>query len=396
MRSSNARQKRRAASDDRQEPASAEDPPVSPLGSAEAQGGGGAEVEGSAPAWRALSRALQRVGDTWDPTAAGELTAEQAFDALRMLGGLIAQGVAGEAEPRIREFAGIVAARRMLDAVRREFIVEAHSSGEGLTTEGLLVVLSAIERVNAAIERDAAQRFIARLSGPDALQLLVEVAHDMRSPLGSILFLAERLRKGQSGAVNPIQERQLGLVYSAAFGLSSLASDVMELARGGERLMELQPIPFSISDIFRSVHDIVLPVAEEKGLGLRLTPPAADLRLGYPAALNRVLLNLTTNALKFTAQGGVDVAAVQTSRTRVEFSVRDTGRGIPEQVLTTLFDAFRRRQRPGDYYFSSAGLGLSICQTLIRKMGGELRVETELEKGTRFFFELELPLSRRL
>jgi signal transduction histidine kinase len=75
----------------------------------------------------------------------------------------------------------------------------------------------------------------------------------------------------------------------------------------------------------------------------------------------------------------------------VEFSVQDTGRGIPEHVLGSLFEAFRQRQTPGDYAFSSAGLGLSICQKLVRAMGSELQVATELEKGTRFYLTLHLP-----
>ena len=82
--------------------------------------------------------------------------------------------------------------------------------------------------------------------GPDGLELVVEVAHDLRSPLTSILFLAETLQRARSGPVNPVQERQLGLIYSAAFGLSSVASDVIELARGGDRLVDLDPIPFSV------------------------------------------------------------------------------------------------------------------------------------------------------
>ena len=79
----------------------------------------------------------------------------------------------------------------------------------------------------------------------------------------------------------------------------------------------------------------------------------------------------------------------------MEFVVEDTGRGIPPHVVATLFDAFRRRHAPGDYAFSSAGLGLSICRKLIVAMGGELQVETELERGTRFRFELELPPAPR-
>jgi signal transduction histidine kinase len=284
-----------------------------------------------------------------------------------------------------------LASRRMMDLLRREVVARLSTATDHVGATQLVAMFSAFEQVQQALDRDAAQRFTSRLSGADGAQLIVEVAHDMRSPLGSILFLAERLRTGQSGAVSTIQERQLGLIYSAAFGLSSLASDVIELARGGDRLIEHDPIPFSVAELLQSVRDILQPVAEEKGLVLRFTPPEIDSRIGLPGALNRVLLNLATNALKFTAAGSVDVMCRQLSRSRLDFSVRDTGRGIPTPVLDTLFDAFRRRQRPGDYTFSSAGLGLSICQKLVRAMGGDLKVETEVDRGTCFSFELDLP-----
>jgi signal transduction histidine kinase len=194
--------------------------------------------------------------------------------------------------------------------------------------------------------------------------------------------------------VNPVQERQLGLIYSAAFGLSSVASDVIELARGGDRLVDLDPIPFSVSDILESVRDIVQPIAEEKNLAVRLSPPEADFRIGHPVALSRVLLNLTTNALKFTAEGFVEVTARQTENSRaIEFSVRDTGRGIPPQSMATPFEPFRRRQKPGEYAFSGSGLGLSICRKLVEAMGSTLDVETSQGVGTRFHFVLDLPLA---
>lgn len=247
----------------------------------------------------------------------------------------------------------------------------------------------------AASAESVTERFTRQLSGPDALGLIIEVAHDMRSPLGSILFLAERLRSMQSGPLTPVQERQIGLIYSAAFGLSALAGDVIELARGGEGLVHQRPVPFSIADVMQSVRAIVQPMAEEKGLVIRVVPPPADSRIGQPAALNRVLLNLTTNALKFTTTGSVEVVATQRSRTRVEFTIQDTGRGIPDEVMATLFDPFRRRERSGTVTFSSAGLGLAISRQLVDAMGGDLTVTTS-PAGTRFAFEIELPLAQKL
>lgn len=286
-----------------------------------------------------------------------------------------------------------VPARRVLESLRGAVLARAEEAVEATALVGLI---RGFERLQNALDEHAAQRFAARLTGTDAQQLIVEMAHDMRSPLGSILILAERLRSGAGGELTPVQARQLGLIYSAAFGLSSIASDVIELARGGTTLVEQQPLPFSVADVLQSVLDILRPMAEEKRLTMTAAGPQADLRLGHASALNRVLLNLTTNAIKFTSTGSVAVTCRELDRSRIEFSVQDTGRGIPPHVLDNLFEAFRQRQAPGDYAFSSAGLGLSICQLLVRAMGGELAVETELERGTRFYFTLDLPQTGRM
>ena len=280
-------------------------------------------------------------------------------------------------------------ARRVLTQLRAGFLEEV--GGSRLTAEELLPVLLAIEKVQERLAPSWDQRFADRLSGPDGLDLVVEVAHDLRSPLTSILFLAETLLRGRSGPVTALQERQLGLIYSAAFGLSSVASDVVELVRGRDRLFDIEPMPFSVSEILDSVQGIVRPIAEEKGLEVRLTHPDRPFRVGHPVALNRVLLNLVTNALKFTDEGTVELAAVAVPGNGVRFSVRDTGRGIPPQAMALLYEPFRRRQRAREYAFSGSGLGLSICRKFVEAMGSRLAVDTEIGRGTQFHFELDLP-----
>ena len=339
-----------------------------------------------------LERAAHQVRDGWDSNQDGS-TPEDVRERIAWLCKAITEAATG-VEPGLGEIAAPLPGRKMLERLRGSFLNELSSADNSVATEAVHI-LRAMERVQAALDRDSAQRFANKLSGPDGLEMVVEVAHDLRSPLASVLFLAETLRKGQSGAINPIQERQLGLVYSAAFGLSALASDVIELVRGGERLMDLHPVPFSVAETLQSVRDIVLPIAEEKGLTVRVIRPESDSRVGHPVALSRVLLNLTTNALKFTSEGHVEVTCKPVTKSRIEFSVKDTGRGIPAEVLPTLFDAFRRRVKPGQFTFSSAGLGLSICRKLVSNMGGELFVDTAPGQGTRFHFELELPLSSR-
>jgi hypothetical protein len=245
--------------------------------------------------------------------------------------------------------------------------------------------------VRQATEHDGAQRFADRVSGTDGLDLLVAIAHDLRSPLTSILFLAETLQREQSGPVNEVQRRQLGLIYAAALGLSSVASDVIELARGGDQLMEKEPTPFSVAAMLESVRDIVRPIAEEKRLAVRLLPPTVDYRMGHPVALSRVLLNLTTNALKFTSEGYVEIVTQESGPLQVQFSVRDSGRGIEPEIVRSLYQPLRRAVGRTEPSFSQTGLGLAMCQKLVEAMDSHLRVETRRGWGTRFYFDLNLP-----
>ena len=345
--------------------------------------------------WRALTGAAADVASSW---SFGPHVTASPID-MRSSVGVLADAVRRAAtggSPDVRGLPAFVPARRIIERLRGAFLEHAEAPDVRDQAEDVVAILRAMERVQVSMDLDAAHRFASRLTGQDAQQLVVEMAHDMRSPLGSILILAERLRGGAGGELSPIQQRQLGLVYSAAFGLSALAGDVIELARGGTTLVDTDSIAFSVSDVLQSIMDILRPMAEEKRLEMRATGPSADVRIGHPSALNRVLLNLATNAIKFTNTGSVEISTLEIDRSRVEFSVQDTGRGIPDQVMGSLFEAFRQRQTPGDYAFSSAGLGLSICQKLIAAMGGELQVATELEKGTRFYFTLDLAQPEQL
>src|SRR5438094_1785069 len=142
------------------------------------------------------------------------------------------------------------------------------------------------------------QDLTACLAGPNGLDLVVELAHDLRSPLTSILFLAEALQQGQGATVTPAQSRTLSLIYSAALCLCATASDVLELTRGGNRLVDRAPGPFSVAEAFASVRSMIQPIAEEKAPALRLVHPVPEWRGGHARALSRVLLNRAPNAAK--------------------------------------------------------------------------------------------------
>lgn len=335
---------------------------------------------------RRLDEAAARLVGEWQRLSADAVSEDEVRRAMAELVDWIAAGPDGDRADAVAAATPLHA--RLVGLLRRELL----GGGSGDDPAVTVAAVVAVERVAAAMPSRWSDRFRDRLEGPSGVELVVEIAHDLRSPLTSILFLAETMLQGRSGPLSPLMERQIGLIYAAALGLSAVASDMVELVRGGDRLTASERKPFSFAEVLSAVEDIVRPIAEEKGLSLALHPPARDIRLGHPAAINRVLLNLTTNALKFTSSGGVEIRVEEEEGDGVRCTVSDTGRGIPPEAMATLFEPFRRRQQSGDYAFSGSGLGLSICRKLVEAMGSELEVHTALGSGTTFAFRLELPV----
>lgn len=350
----------------------------------------------SAPA--ILGNAARAIKARWAAAATIPREADHAVHDLAVLCEAAFAGLSGAPIPSFAAHTWTAAGPRVLTALRREILDQPAASSPPATE--VLRVLRQLERLAQELEQNPSSQFGGEVLGPNALQLLVEIGHDMRSPLTSIQFLVERMRRGQTGPVSPMQERHLDLVYSAAFGLSALTSDVMELAQGGARLVGPAVVPFSIGEVLRAVRDVVQPIAEEKKLMLRFSGPPNDVRLGHPAALHRVLLNLVTNALKFTYAGAVTVQADAVSQNEVRFLVADTGRGMPASVTARLADGFvppnvqyrLQSDREEETAFSSAGLGLAICQTLVSAMDGRLTLLSTDSRGSKLDFTLDLPL----
>jgi signal transduction histidine kinase len=336
-----------------------------------------------------LQAAAARVVEAWQAAGSDSPDAAEVAPLVNVLACTL-QRIQADGDVVVDERLHSEQGRRVLELLRAE-VIRGWSDDRANHTQ-VPALLVAIERVREATEHDRAQRFSDRVSGTNGLDLLVAIAHDLRSPLTSILFLAETLQREQSGPVNEVQRRQLGLIYGAALGLSSVASDVIELARGGDQLMEKEPTPFSLTAMLESVRDIVRPIAEEKRLTVRLLPPNVDYRMGHPVALSRVLLNLTTNALKFTSEGYVEIVTQESGPLQVQFSVRDSGRGIEPEIVRSLYQPLRRGVGRAERSFSQTGLGLAMCQKLVEAMESQLQVETRRGWGTRFYFDLSLPV----
>lgn len=271
-----------------------------------------------------------------------------------------------------------------------ELVRGASDPRKAVATIAILRALAEVRGDLLAPADAGANGLEAAMRGADAFELLVEVVHDFRSPLTSILFLSEALRDGHSGPVNEVQRSQLGLMYGAAFELTSIASDVLDLARRRRDLTDDEAELFSLPELFTTLERTVRPIVEEKGLELKMVVPDRGQAHGHVHALSRVLLNLTTNALKFTDEGSVEVGVRAEPHGLLEFHVRDTGRGIPLEHQEELFKPFRRREggSTSGRRFSGSGVGLSIARRLLRGMGSELTLDFSDGNGTRFSFVL--------
>lgn len=344
----------------------------------------------SAAFWAALDRAGRMVADAL--RGPGQCEDELRATLARVVSAVAARARRVPAEPIA--LPPSLPAVRALELLRRCFVRELGRLEHPVPPDDLLGVLDALEHIQSRFETPAPGPLDPALPGAlhgEALDLVVEIAHDVRSPLTAILFLADALRREQSGPLSSTQAKQVALIYSATFGLSALANDLIAMARG-RRLLDLYPISFSVSDVLQSVCDIVQPVAEQKGLRIGFETKDSRTRVGYPLALSRVLVNLAANAVNVTTRGEVSLAATSVGTDCVRFSVRDTGPGLADEHRARLFEPLLPRDDRESRRFSSAGLGLAICRKLVAAMGGTLEVESVTDRGTRFSFDLVLPL----
>jgi CheY-like chemotaxis protein/HPt (histidine-containing phosphotransfer) domain-containing protein len=158
----------------------------------------------------------------------------------------------------------------------------------------------------------------------------------------------------------------------------------------------LENIPFNLKNVLDKVYNFISHAAEEKMISLTVSAafPAGQAVIGDPVRIQQVLINLVNNAIKFTPTGGVDISCTLLGKTgetaTYEFAVTDTGIGISEENLRTIFEKFKQEDESVTRVYGGTGLGLAISRQLVGLMGGNLRVESRKGQGSRFFFTLEL------
>ena len=216
------------------------------------------------------------------------------------------------------------------------------------------------------------------------------MSHELRTPLNAIIGYAQLLDVGIHGPVTPQQQADLGRIQRSSQHLLGLITDILNYAKVESGRMEYDIRATRLDQALASVEELVAPLAEAKQISYRLRTECPDVHVrADPEKLRQILVNLLSNAIRYTPEGGRIEVRCSTDDDNILIDVADTGVGIPADKLEAIFEPFVQVDRPYNGQRQGTGLGLSISRDLARGMGGELTVKSEAGRGSVFTLRLK-------
>ncbi len=285
---------------------------------------------------------------------------------------------------------------RLLDKTLEHAVIEDTIDLD--TTEGIDKSYQILEQ---SIDKISVEKRKAEKANAAKSIFLANMSHEIRTPINGIIGFTDLLKNSKLGA----EEREyVDIIDKSTNNLLEIINNILDLSKIESRKIEIEEILFSPVDEFENSVDVYMPKAESKNINLSLymDPGFDNYLLGDATKIKEVLLNLISNAMKFTPEKGhisVHINKLEShskDKERIYFEVSDTGIGMSSEEMADIFDAFSQADSTITRKYGGTGLGLTISANYVKLMDGELKVESEKGKGSKFYFILELKKEKPL